>query len=144
MSGSFFLPGLETGPHLPILGSASQDLQGALAAALCPVPAQDTKQPLVGLLLLSRVLLSPLPCPTRQGLHCEGVGRSCRLCELQPVLERGQHGRICTADRLCCDSGPHTRPLAEPGRTRLVFLPHVVDGLGAHREAHDLACRKHI
>lgn len=87
----------------------------------------------------------PLPCPTRQGLHCEGVdavadSANCNLSLNEASMEEF------TADRLCCDSGPHTEaPWLSQAELGLVFLPHMgVDGLGAHREAHDLARRKHM
>lgn len=61
----------------------------------CPLPnsSPDTKQPLVGLLLLPRVYCSILALPPKTGAALLGGGRSCNLHELQPVLERGQHGR---------------------------------------------------
>ena len=50
------------------------------------------------------------------------------------------------ADGLCCDSGPHGEaPWLSQAELGLVLPPHVdEDGLGAHREAHDLAHRKHM
>ena len=78
-------------------------------------------------------------------MHCKGVDAVAASANCNLSLNKASVEEF-TADRLCCDSGPHTEaPWLSQAELGLVFLPHMgVDGLGAHREAHDLARRKHM
>lgn len=107
---------------------------GSLAYPL-PSSAQIPKQPLGrAAFTIPCVLLSPCPAPQDRGciVRVDAVADS---AEYSLSLSRPAWKN--SADRLCCDSGPHTEAPGWAGQgAGLVFLPHVgVDGLGAHQEA---------